>query len=344
MSLNLRSRRPSVENGLMFERRNVPLHCVGLGKDDGFNAFPISLYGVSVSRSHTRGAMHPIWITAWRPARCCIQSSKTTTDIHGLRQAFSVLAGQQDRAIRSCEAFLPIARSTYQSGKQKRSQSIARPFSTTANFRFQKASLHQQQIPPRAPSELTFRRNDLRPYEVKVVFGSNVPPLELANTLLKVLHSRRVNGTLDLDLPPKLASQVKAYPHAVQDALQWLRLEYPIDEDAAILQRIEREEAGAGDEALINHAESLGLYKPQSGTYGAKLGEEGDIFGESELQKIRRENELRDEQEQKELEDFIEEKEQTTQEKGGALEAMKEHDLEGMLQVRVGKRSIDMND
>jgi rhomboid-like protein len=288
--------------------------------------------------------MHPIWMTAWRPARCYIQSSKTTTDTHGLRQVFSLLARQQDRAIRSCDAFPPIARSTCKSGNQKRSQSTARPFSTAATFQFQKASLYQQQIPPRAPSELAFRRNDLRPYEVKVVFGSNAPPLELANTLLKILHSRRVNGTLDLDLPAKLASQVKAYPHAVQNALQWLRLEYPIDEDAAILQRIEREEAGAGDEALINRAESLGLYKPQSGTYGAKLGEEGDIFGESELQKIRRENELRDEQEQKELEDFIEEKQQATQEKAGALEAMKEHDLEGMLQLQVGKRPVDMND
>lgn len=114
-----------------------------------------------------------------------------------------------------------------------------------------------------------------------------------------------------------------------------MRLNYPVDEDAAILRRIEREDAGEGDEALINRAESLGLYKPQSGTYGARLGEDGDIFGESELLKIRRANELRAEQEEQELETFIKEKQQAREEKGreekgGALEARRENGLEGM--------------
>jgi hypothetical protein len=39
MSLKLRSRRPSVGNGLMLDERNAPLHCEGLGKDEHLNVF-----------------------------------------------------------------------------------------------------------------------------------------------------------------------------------------------------------------------------------------------------------------------------------------------------------------
>ncbi len=274
--------------------------------------------------------MHPVWMTALRPARCYVQGNKITTDLLGLRQVFSVLLRPQQGAIRSRDASLSSAQYTCQSVRQKRLPSPYRSFSTSAPVSIQKAAQSQPQVPPRAPSELAFRRNDLRPYEIKVVFGPNAPPLAIANTLLKVLHSRRVSGTLDIDLPKKLASQIKSYPHAVDDALQWLRLQYPIDEDAAILRRIEHEEAGEGDEVLIHRGESLGLYKPQSGLYGAKLGKEGDIFGESELQRVRRENESKAEQEQKELDEFIEQKQQAKEEKAGALEARREDGLEGV--------------
>lgn len=267
--------------------------------------------------------MHHVWTIAWRPARSCIQNSKTTTDLLGLRQAFSVLRFQTRDA-------LPNARIISQPVKQKRSSNSFRPFSNTATFQFHQASPFQKQVPARAPSQLAFRRYDLRPYEVKVIFGPDGPSPPLANTLLKVLQSRRVNGTLDLELPLKLVRALKPYPDALDKGLQWLRMEYPIDEDAAIVRRIEREEAGQGSEELISRAENLGLYKPQSGLYGAKLGEEGDIMGESELQKIRRENERRELREQEELEEFIELQQQAREEKAGALEARREDELEGV--------------
>ena len=53
---------------------------------------------------------------------------------------------------------------------------------------------------------------------------------------------------------------------------------------AYLYYRLGREDNPA---ELMQRAERLGLYKPQSGTYGAKLGEQGDIFGKSELEKIR---------------------------------------------------------
>lgn len=274
--------------------------------------------------------MHHAWTIAWRPAGCCIQSSRTTTDLPGLRQAFSFLARPQ-RSLLGYNV-LPPRRSISLPEKQKHFLGLKKCFSTTASARFRQASQFQKQAPQRAPSELAFRRNDLRLNEVKAIFGSAGPPPVLANTLLKALHSQRVNGTLDLELSPKLRKQLKDYPRVTDAALAWLRREYPIDEDAAILRRIEREEAGQGNEELIARAENLGLYKPQSGTYGAKLGEEGDIFGESELQKIRKENELKSEKEQEELDRFIKHREQAVEGRsaGRALEARREDGLEGI--------------
>ena len=271
--------------------------------------------------------MHLVWMAAWRPARRCIQINKTTTDILGLRHAFAVLATPPQLVTQSCDALLSIAQCTCR--RKQGTPDTPRPISTTTPFRFQQASHRPRQIAPGAPSKLAFRRNDLRPYEVKVIFGPNPPPISLANTLLKVLHSRRVDGNLDIDLPSQIATQLKPYPGAIDDALDWLRREY-LDEDAAILRRIEREEAGQGDEALIQRALNLGLYKPQSGLYGARLGEDGDIFGESQLQKLRRANELKAQQEQKELDEFIEQEHQAKEEKAGALETRKENGLEGM--------------
>jgi hypothetical protein len=270
--------------------------------------------------------MNHAWTITWRPARCFVQSSKTTNDL-GRPKVFSLLARTQRGAFRRRDPFFLHGRRIRQSTRQDRSLGPCRLLSNTSAFQFQQAS--QQQIPPRAPPELAFRRKDLRPYEVKIVFGLSAPSPALGNTLLKVLHSRRVNGTLDLDLTPKLALQLSRYPNALNDALQWLRQEYPIDEDAAILRRIEREEAGEGNEELITRAENLGLYKPQSGAYGAKLGEDGDIMGESGLQKLRRENELKANREQEELDKFIERKRQAKDEEALSLEARREDGLEG---------------
>ena len=278
--------------------------------------------------------MHHAWTIAWRPARCRFRSSKPTTILLGLQQAFSSFVKPQQHSSLSCNAFVH-RRSPPSPIKQKHVLDWRRRFATNIPLKFRPASIPQKEVAPRAPSKLAFRRNDLRPYEVKVVFGPNGPSPALANTLLKFLHSRRVNGTLDLEFPTKLSKQLKAYPSAFDDALAWLRQEYPIDEDAAIIRRIEREEAGQGNEELIARAENLGLYKPQSGTYGAKLGEEGDIFGESELQRLRRENELEAEKEQEEVDEFIRQKQQAAEERMGALEAKRENGVEGKFLLEI---------
>lgn len=127
--------------------------------------------------------------------------------------------------------------------------------------------------------------------EITSIFGprAKITP-QMGNRVLSVLQGRRVDGTLDLDLPADITRSVRA--PVLDLGLQWLRREYPLDEDAAILARIEREEKEE-QEKLIRRAEDLGLYKPQSGTYGAELGDKNDPYGKSVLKEAREKNEAR---------------------------------------------------
>jgi rhomboid-like protein len=112
----------------------------------------------------------------------------------------------------------------------------------------------------------------------------------MGNRVLTVLHGRRLQGTLDLDLPSDIARVIP--PHSIETALNWLRQSHPVDEDAMITARVEREEREE-EEKFNRRAEELSLYKPQSGTYGANIGEADDVYGRSILQEIRIKNEAR---------------------------------------------------
>ncbi|KAJ5151477.1 uncharacterized protein N7482_010729 [Penicillium canariense] len=126
--------------------------------------------------------------------------------------------------------------------------------------------------------------------QIKRIFGSKTLSAKVGNRTLAVLQARRVDGTLDLDLPSDIT---RAVPQLQLDtALEWLRANYPIDEDAAILARIEREEYEE-EQKLVRRAEALGLYKPQSGSYEAELGEDQSVYGKSVLKEAREKNEKR---------------------------------------------------
>lgn len=126
--------------------------------------------------------------------------------------------------------------------------------------------------------------------QIKSIFASSKISARLGNRTLAILQARRVEGTLDLDLPSDIT---RAVPQLQLDtALEWLRRNYPIDEDAAILARIEREEYEA-EQKLVRRAEQLGLYKPQSGSYEAELGEDKSVYGKSVLKEAREKNEKR---------------------------------------------------
>ena len=88
--------------------------------------------------------------------------------------------------------------------------------------------------------------------------------------------------------------------------LEWLRTNYPMDEDAAIMKRIEREEQEDEDK-LTRRAEELGLYKPQSGHFGKAKQKDGDVHGVSVFQQMRERNEKRNkEQMERERKEWLE--------------------------------------
>lgn len=154
--------------------------------------------------------------------------------------------------------------------------------------RFKKTIASAQ--PERKPSESLPGEKPLSDAKIKNIFGRPGISAKLGNRVLAVLHARRLEGTLDLDLPTDITLAVSQ--DQLEAGLEWLREKYPIDEDAAILARIEREEREA-EQKWVRRAEELGLYKPQSGSYEAEHGEENSPHGKSVLKEIREQNEKR---------------------------------------------------
>ncbi|KAE8379433.1 hypothetical protein BDV26DRAFT_259437 [Aspergillus bertholletiae] len=144
---------------------------------------------------------------------------------------------------------------------------------------------------PKVEHGVQLRPQPFSTAEINAVFGSRarITP-QLGNRVLAVLQGRRLDGTLDLDLPSDITRSVRST--SLDTALLWLRKNYPLDEDAAILARIEREELQE-EARLVRRAEELGLYKPQSGSYGAELGDSNDPYGKSVLKETRKRNEAR---------------------------------------------------
>ncbi|KAL9109424.1 MAG: hypothetical protein Q9227_005931 [Pyrenula ochraceoflavens] len=145
--------------------------------------------------------------------------------------------------------------------------------------------------------QVRFRATDLSPSEVQRVFGRKSPPPTVANHLLRTLQYRRLAGKPELDLPPALQIIDKQYTTAVEDGLRWLRKTYPVDEDAAIMARIEKEEENAVTQVaqsttpnpkLLERAVKLGLYKPQDGNFGAERGPNDSVYAEGVFDRIRK--------------------------------------------------------
>ncbi|RAH50937.1 rhomboid protease PCP1 [Aspergillus brunneoviolaceus CBS 621.78] len=175
-------------------------------------------------------------------------------------------------------------------------------FSPVPTRSFQTSAPLRSSKPPAVDHGVKPRPEPFSLADINAIFGARAKVSQsMGNRVLAVLHGRRLNGTLDLDLPVDISRSVR--PHSLDAALSYLREHYPMDEDAAIMARIEREELEE-EQKLIRRAEELGLYKPQSGQYEAELGENKDVSGKSVFQEMRKRNEERllaeDEQKRKE--------------------------------------------
>lgn len=95
--------------------------------------------------------------------------------------------------------------------------------------------------------------------EIKAIFSDSLSG-KRGNKLLRTLQEQRIAGTLDED--------TSASPDQISRGLEWLRKNYPVDEDSAIVARFEREEA---EVERIGYVPQIGI---GSGQYSQSIVEE----------------------------------------------------------------------
>lgn len=171
---------------------------------------------------------------------------------------------------------------------------------------------------------LPFAREDLdRSATVDIFRGSPDMTPHRANRLLRILHGRRVAGSLD---DPEVQVNTASYTgRDISQGLEWLRANVPVDEITNAGLRAEDElrvlEGPAGSEAnedghaakdTSNTARSSpwSLYKKAGGD---------DVYGESIIDKIRARNVARREAEEKALEERRRLEEEAGQQNWGGL-------------------------
>ena len=106
--------------------------------------------------------------------------------------------------------------------------------------------------------------------EIRLIFQGSLDR-DKGNQLLQILQKQRISGTLD--------EKVEASPNDVLAALEWLRIKIPVDEDQAIIARLEREEQE--DDAK---AAKITTYVPQRDAHLTGL------YGPSRFEELRRIN------------------------------------------------------
>jgi rhomboid-like protein len=242
---------------------------------------------------------------------------------------------------------LPGIQVAPQVSNRKPSLAKHRRFSTTTKtaLRHGFVARAKESFKEKEEKGLAFQRNNLDILALRQIFGYEAPPRQEANQFLRVLHGRRVDGTLDLPLPAPLEELKERFPNAESAGLQWLRENHPIDEDAAIIKRIQREEKGQEDHnpsELQQRALDWGLFKlpeyhgPQSGHYQAPISEkEGDLYGQSTFDRMKAESMAKAEQEEAELQAEIDVK---------MAEAQKLHDEKSQALAERPEQGIEVSE
>ncbi|KAE9376833.1 rhomboid-domain-containing protein [Stipitochalara longipes BDJ] len=136
-----------------------------------------------------------------------------------------------------------------------------------------------QELPPEYIDEdgLDYRVQPLSEAETRANFG-DIIDARTANRYLRILHGRRVAGTL---ADPGLTN---AYEEQFYEAaLAWLRKNVPVDEVQCAGLRAEQELAEM-EQQIVSDAERIGLYKPN-------MGHSKNLYGKSGLDAIRKSKE-----------------------------------------------------
>ena len=127
-------------------------------------------------------------------------------------------------------------------------------------------------------------------HEIRQIFGEDMKKAR-GNEILSRLQKRRITGTLDHEEKAPSADE-----ETVTQALTWLRGRHPVDEDAAITKRVEREE-GEREKQFIEEVERAKNWKPQQsaeidGIYGKPMVDEfAKIWNERQALKLKEKEE-----------------------------------------------------
>ncbi|KAI1647836.1 rhomboid-domain-containing protein [Daldinia loculata] len=160
---------------------------------------------------------------------------------------------------------------------------------------------------------LPFRKEDLNQREVNQIFGGGHLPASLANKLLRILHGRRVAGTLD---DPNLRANTAQFSAADQrKALGYLRANIPVDEviNAGLRAEDELQYLELEDESGEQQTGESSPQGPSSDTVTnetltptgrlPKINKTDSPYGVSPLDRIRAHNIAKREAEEKRLEE-----------------------------------------
>lgn len=169
-----------------------------------------------------------------------------------------------------------------------------------------------EELPPtyRDRDGLPFAERDLTPQEVAKIFGPRIKP-EFANNLLRILHGRRVAGTLE---DPAYKANTARFTHEQREAaLQHLRETVPVDETMNKglraqdeLEQLEKEIAGMkeGEEDTKVEGETAKEQEAPQEEREPELQPRGNAaYGVSALDRIRARNVARIKAEEKRLEE-----------------------------------------
>ena len=132
---------------------------------------------------------------------------------------------------------------------------------------------------------------DLPVNDLKTIFGPMIT-YRIGNNLLRILQKQRITGTLDQEV-----DEPHTTPQLIAKGLQWLRQHYPLDEDAAIVKRVQDEDRQM-EEEFIKDVEKYKNWKPQQ-----RAAEDG-MYGKSQFEELRKENKARADAREKQAEEI----------------------------------------
>ena len=134
-----------------------------------------------------------------------------------LRRAFSLLSESYARPAKQCLYRRKTAATSHHVPKSQPPQkNQSRPLSTSRILAF-RPSTRWAVLKPYKPKDLdqglSFNDQAFAPNQLQKIYTDPIwQTPDLANRLLRVLHARRVDGTLDLDLADELLEKIQSPP------------------------------------------------------------------------------------------------------------------------------------